>query len=83
MITTNLSPLGITWNIAIDGVPFNKQTVQRVLTSFVENQHDYMVVELVGVPSSYVSTYVDRPITAFVKIRGGQIVYVLWLCNSD
>jgi len=72
MITTNLSPLGINWNIAIDGVPFNKQTVQRVLTSFVENQHDYMVVELVGVPSSYVSTYVDRPITAYVRINGGK-----------
>ena len=31
-----------------------------------------MVVELVGVPSSYVSTYVDRPITASVRINGGK-----------
>lgn len=72
MITTNLSPLGIVWNIAIDGVPFNKKTVQRVQTSFVENQHDYLSVELVGVPSSYVSSYVDRPITMSVQINGGK-----------
>jgi len=72
MITTNLSPLGITWGIAIDGVPFNKQTVQRILTSFVENQHDYMVVELVGIPSSYVSNYVDKPIVVYVRINGGK-----------
>lgn len=72
MITTNLSPLGITWNIAINGVPFNKKTVQRIQTSFVENQHDYLSVELVGVPSSYVSEYVDKPITVSVQINGGK-----------
>ncbi len=72
MITTNLSPLGITWGIAIDGVPFNKQTVQRIQTSFASNQHDYLVVELVGVPSSYVSNYVDKPIVVYVKINGGK-----------
>ena len=75
MITTNLSPLGITWNIAIDGVPFNKQTVQQIQASFVENKHDYLVVEIVGVPSSYVSAYVDRPITASVQINGGKSFY--------
>lgn len=72
MITTNLSPLGITWGIAIDGVPFNKQTVQRIQTSFASNQHDYLVVELVGVPSSYVSNYVDKPIVVYVRINGGK-----------
>jgi len=72
MITTNLSPLGISWNIQIGNAPFNRQTVQRIQVSFAENQHDYAVVELVGVPSSYVSDYVDRPITMFVTINGGK-----------
>ena len=72
MITTNLSPLGITWGIAIDGVPFNKQNVQRIQTSFASNQHDYLVVELVGIPSSYVSNYVDKPIVVYVRINGGK-----------
>ena len=72
MITTNLSPLGITWGIAIDGVPFSKQTVQKIQTSFSSYQHDYLVVELVGVPSSYVSNYVEKPIVVYVKINGGK-----------
>lgn len=72
MITTNLSPLGISWGIAIDGVPFNAQVVQKLQVSFAENQHDLAVVELVGIPSTYVSNYVERPLSLYVKINGGK-----------
>lgn len=72
MITTNLSPLGISWGIAIDGVPFNSQLVQKVQVSFAENQHDMAVIELAGIPSTYVSNYVERPMTLFVRINGGK-----------
>lgn len=72
MITTNLSPLGITWSMRIDNVPFASRNVQRINISFAQNQHDLAVVELVGVPSSYISEYVEKPVHIFVGIKGGK-----------
>jgi len=73
MIVTNLSPLGITWGAAIDNVPFSKQSVQKIHMSFAENQHDVATIEVVGIPSVYLSTYIERPISLYIRINGGKV----------
>lgn len=72
MITTNLSPLGITWSVRINDAPFASKNVQRVNVSFSQNQHDVAIVELVGIPSSYISEYVEKPIHIYISIKGGK-----------
>lgn len=72
MITTNLSPLGITWSMRINETPFASKNVQRINVSFSQNQHDVAIVELVGVPSSYISEYVEKPVHINISIKGGK-----------
>lgn len=72
MIVTNLSPLGITWSASIDNSPFDRQTIQRINMHFTQNQHDIAVLEVVGIPSSYLASYVNKPIKLMVRINGGK-----------
>jgi phage protein D len=73
MITTNLSPLGISWSFSIDGSPVASNTIQKISMSFVENQHDVATIEMVGVPSEYVLGYVDKPIVLNVSVLGNRL----------
>lgn len=73
MISTNLSPLGITWECAIDNVPFSRRRLQRISISLVENQHDLATIEVVGVPSNYLMSYIDRPVYLKIEILGKRI----------
>jgi len=72
MIVTNLSPLGITWNVSIANVPFNKNTVQRINVHLTQNQHDIAVLEVVGIPSNYLATYINKPVKLNIRINGGK-----------
>ena len=72
MITTNLSTLGITWNVRLENAPFSMRSLQRIKVSFSENQHDVALLEMVGVPPEHIKQYVDKPIEIFVKINGGK-----------
>lgn len=72
MISTNLSPLGISWSVRLADTPFSERAIQRIKVSFSENQHDVAYLELVGVPSSYISDYVEKPIQVKVSISGGK-----------
>lgn len=72
MITTNLSTLGIKWDVRLADAPFSTRSVQRIKVSFSENQHDVATLELVGVPTEYIHQYVDKPIQLVVQISGGK-----------
>lgn len=72
MITTNLSTLGIKWDVRLADAPFSIRSVQRIKVSFSENQHDVATLELVGVPTEYIHQYVDKPIQMIVQINGGK-----------
>ena len=70
MITTSLSPLGISWNVSIDNSPVDSRTVQRVSIDLKENHHDSAIIEVMGVPTVYLSEYVDKPIYVQLMISG-------------
>lgn len=72
MIVTNLSPLGISWNVAIHNSPFSLNKVNRVSLLFGENQHDIAYVDVLGVPLSYLSNYVGKPLTITISVRGDK-----------
>ena len=72
MITTNLSPLGIQWSLSIDNAPVASHTIQKISMSFTENQHDMAIVEMVGVPSEFVLSYVDKPIVLNLSVLGNR-----------
>jgi len=72
VITTNLSTLGIKWDVRLADAPFSTRSVQRIKVSFSENQHDVATLELVGVPTEYIHQYVDKPIQLVVQISGGK-----------
>lgn len=72
MITTNLSPLGISWSMRIGSAPFASKNIQKINVSFSQNQHDVAIVELVGVPSNYISEYIEKPVHIYISIKGGK-----------
>lgn len=73
MISTNLSPLGISWNLSIDKTPFDNTTIQKINIVFTQNQHDIANVDVLGVPPAYLSNCVRRPIAITLSVRGNKI----------
>lgn len=75
MITTGLSPLGISWSFLIDNVSFDRNKVQRINVSYVDAQHDLATIEVVGIPTDYLMSYIDRPMFLSMNLKGGQACY--------
>lgn len=72
MISTNLSPLGVSWNLAIDKTPFDNTTIQKIHVVFTQNQHDIANIDVLGVPPAYLANSVGRPIVLTMSVRGDR-----------
>ncbi len=71
MITTGLNPLGISWNVSIDNAPVALTDIQKVVIDYKENSHDVAFIEFIGINSSVIGSYIDKPVVISLLINGG------------
>ena len=71
MITTSLNPLGISWNVSINNVPVALTDIQKVVIDYQENNHDIAFIEFIGVKSTIIGSYLDKPVIISLVINGG------------
>lgn len=83
MIFKTASPISPDVEIAIDQVPVNYLSLQRISIEETENTHSLMVLDFSGLAPELISEYVDRPITVsitFPNIGGIDFVgYITFL----
>lgn len=68
MITNGASGLNMSFEVRIDEGFFDYTAIQKVSIELHENMHNLAVLDVAGIPSQYLTEYIDRPISIKVSV---------------
>lgn len=71
MITSGSSSLELKFEVFIHDALVDYTAIQRVSVDLSENQHNLVIMDIAGIPSQYLTSYTDLPVS--VKVTVGTV----------